>query len=83
MIKKIITPSNNSNSNNVDYRSTGKIANKQPLILESFVDDDGEINFILDNGRTTLEKNYQKMWEIPKGKIDWKAKGNNPDTRRI
>lgn len=62
---------------------TSKPVYRQPMIVESFIDDDGETNFVLDNGRTTLEKNYQKMWDIPKGKINWKAKGDNPDRTKI
>lgn len=84
MITKVITPSNNNNSHNVDYKSTGKVARVQPNIIDSFMQDDGETMLILSNGTQSLEKDYNRIWGSGvKGIVNWKAKGTNPDTRKI
>ena len=82
MIQKIKTPSNNSNSHNVDYHSTGKVARVMPTITDSFMQDDGETMLILSNGSQSLEKDYNRIWGTTKGKIDWNGRGKNPDSRR-
>ena len=82
MINKLITPSNNSNSHNVDYHSTGKVARVQPTIDDSFMQDDGETMLILSNGTQSLEKDYNRIWGTTKGIVNWKGRGVNPDTRK-
>lgn len=81
MITKIVSPSNNTNSHNVDYQSSGKKAMTAPKIVESYLTDEGEIMHILDNGRETLDVAYMAIWGKAKGQINWKAKGENPDGR--
>lgn len=68
----------------VDFHAS-KPAYTAPEIVESYVDDDGEVNHILSNGRTTLDTAYRAMWGKPKGVInlDKKYKGENPDKRKI
>lgn len=82
MIQKLITPSNNNNSHNVDYHSTGKVARVIPTITDSFMQDDGETMLILSNGSQSLEKDYNRIWGTTKGEIDWNGRGKNPDSRR-
>jgi hypothetical protein len=80
-MKIVITGENNSNSHNVDFRASVK-AHTAPKISESFVNDDGEIEHILENGNTQLDSLYIKMWGIPKGEIKPKGyKGNGLDGR--
>ena len=83
MITKIVTPSNNSNSHNVDYKSTGKVARVQPNIIDSFMQDDGETMLILSNGTQSLEKDYNRIWGTTKGQVNWSARGENPDKRKL
>jgi hypothetical protein len=82
MIQKIISASNNNNSHNVDYHSTGKVARVQPTITERFMQDDGETMLILSNGSQSLEKDYNRIWGTTKTAVNWKGKGINPDTRK-
>jgi hypothetical protein len=83
MINKLITPSNNGNSHNVDYQSTGKVARVQPTITEKFMQDDGETMLILSNGSQSLEKDYNRIWGSGiKGVVNWKGRGENPDGRK-
>jgi uncharacterized Fe-S radical SAM superfamily protein PflX len=84
MIRKVITKTNESNSHNIHYVG-GKQAHTAPVILESFVNDDMEIEHILANGNTTLDTAYMAMWGKPKGimNLDKKYKGENPDKTRI
>ena len=82
MITKIISPSNNTNSHNVDFQSSGKVAIVKPTIEDSFMQDNGEIMLVLSNGRQSLEKDYNRIWGTTKGVVNWKGKGINPDGRR-
>jgi len=83
MIAKVITTSNNTNSHNCDYRATSKKAHTAPGIVESFVNDDGEIIHVLDNGNQQADCLYIKMWGQPKGAILPKNfKGDNPHKTR-
>ena len=56
---------------------------KQPKVLESYINDEGEKMYILDNGRETLAERYNAMWNPIKGKIitDKKYKGEGLDGR--
>lgn len=81
-VVKIVAQANNSNSVNVDYKSTSKKAYTAPKILESFIDDNGEIMHILENGNTQSDSLYTKMWGLPKGAIKPKTyKGYGLDSR--
>jgi hypothetical protein len=51
-----------------------------PAISERFFDDNGEENYILENGHTTLANQYNNIWHPCKGKIDMKAKGDMIDS---
>lgn len=57
---------------------------KQPRVLESYVNDEGETMLILDNGRETLSERYNAIWNPCKGKVitDKKYKGVNVDTTK-
>jgi len=46
----------------------------QPRILEEFVGDDGELQYILDNGRTSPAKLYNGIWLPMRKAVQWKAK---------
>ena len=80
-MRKVITKKDSGNSHNVDYKANVK-ENTAPKIMESFIDDDGEIIHILENGNTQSDISYMKMWGIPKGKIKPKSfKGKGIDSR--
>jgi len=55
----------------------------QPVIVDQFTDDDGEVQFVLANGNTIPENRYNSLWLPNKGIINWKAKGENPDRTRV
>lgn len=74
MINKIITPSNNSNSHNIDFRSSGKEAKTAPAILDTFMDDEGKENYVLEGGKTTLADRYNQIWMPIKSAVQWNAK---------
>lgn len=81
-IIKLVTVANNSNSVNVDFKSTKSKANTAPKIMESFIDDDGIIMHILENVNTQSDLLYIKMWGTPKGEIKPKTfKGKGLDGR--
>mgnify|MGYP007100130185 CR=1 FL=1 len=65
-----------------DYRPNVKTIT-MPEILESYVDDAGDVQHILKNGNTLSENNFVKHWGQPKGVINMKAKDPNPDRRKI
>ena len=57
-----------------------------PAISESFVDDNGDVQHILENGNILSENNYIKHWGQPKNKILPKnspQKGLDPRTNWI
>jgi len=65
----------------VNFHATVKTYH-QPVIIDQFVDDEGEIQFILANGNTIPANRYNSLWLPNKGTINWKAKGQNPDRTR-
>jgi len=67
---------------NVNFHADRKIY-RQPIICESFIDDDGNENYILDNGNTTLASRYLELWKPIKTAVQWKSKGDNPDRTKI
>jgi len=84
MITKVITPSNNSNSHNLDFQSQGRKVYVAPKIIESYIADNGEIMHILDNKREQSDISYMAMWGKPKGIIlDKGVKGDNPNQRKL
>jgi len=46
-----------------------------PDIAESYLNDAGDIIHILTNGNELSDNNYMKHWGKPKGKVNWKSKG--------
>lgn len=76
------TQSNNTNSVNIDYKADKK-AHVAPEIIDSFVDEAGEVQHNLKNGNTISEKNYALYWDVKKTEINWKSKGDSPDSRII
>ena len=62
---------------NINFHAQVK-AHYPPVIKESFIDDDGEITYILANGRTCKETVYQNLWYPVKTPIkafyrDWES----------
>lgn len=55
-------------SKSVDYHAS-KPTNVAPVIIESFVDDEGEMQHILESGNTISEKNYTIHWVVKKTAI--------------
>lgn len=60
-------------------------AHYPPTITDSFVDDSGELQYVLANGHTIPAHRYNAVWNPPKGvvKAKWETKGPNPDTTKI
>lgn len=56
---------------------------KPPVIVDQFCDDDGELNYVLANGHTSLASRYNSLWHPKPGIINWTSKGDNPDKTRI
>lgn len=57
-----------------------------PKVIESFIDDDGNVQHNLDNGITMTASRYEAMFGRPliKGEIKPKNhKGDNPDRTKI
>lgn len=54
-----------------------------PVIIDQFVDDSDELQFILANGNTIPANRYNSVWKPAKTAIQWAAKGSNPDRTRI
>ncbi len=54
-----------------------------PVIVDQFVDDSGELNYVLANGNTTLQTAYNNLWKPIKTQVNWKAKGDRLDSRQI
>lgn len=81
-MKKVITNAMGGASHNVNFQAEGRIAHTAPIITGSFLDDDGKIIHVLENGNELSDENYIKHWGQPKSKINWKAKGENPDGRK-
>jgi len=82
MITKIVSASNNTNSHNVDYQSSGKKAMTAPKILEEYIDDDGNKNYVLAGNKTQLADAYNQLWNPTKTPVQWNNRGINPDGRR-
>jgi len=82
MITKVTSISNNSNSNNVDYKSTGRPAMTAPKILDKYMDDEGNEVYVLPDNRTQLAMAYNALWNPVRGVINPKGRGENPDSRR-
>lgn len=58
-------------------------AHYPPVIKSSFIDEDGEVTYILANGRTCKETVYQNLWYPVKTpiKAKWETKGDGIDSR--
>jgi len=54
-----------------------------PVIKDQFIDDEGNLTYVLESGNTVLADRYNSLWHPVKGKIDWHTKGENPDKRHI
>jgi len=65
-----------------NYRAEVK-AHYPPTITDSFVDDSGELQYVLANGHTTPASRYNAIWNPPKGlvKAKWETKGDGIDSR--
>ena len=73
-----------TNHNGVlDFHASVK-AYRAPVIVSEFNDEvNGEKMYLLESGNTISAKKYNDMWKPAKSKINWKAKGANPDTTKI
>ncbi len=82
-MQKIITH-NGSANHDISFRANRK-ENYAPIIVESFIDDEGAKQHILESGNQMSDENYLKNWGKPKGVINWdlKYKGVNPDTTKL
>ena len=79
MTKKII---NHNGSISVEYKANVPF-HTAPKIESVFTDDEGNDNYILLNGNTTLVEKYNALWGMPKGQIKPKnapARGIDPRT---
>lgn len=45
-----------------------------PVIVDQFCDDDGELNYVLANGHTSLASRYNSIWHPAKGIVNMKGK---------
>ena len=79
-MEKVITQTGSSNSHEVGYKAN-RPAHYAPVIVESFEDDEGNIQHILASGNQMSDLCYMAMWGKPKGVVnrDLKYKGENPD----
>ena len=62
------TTTTGGRSKSFDFLPT-KPKHTAPVIIESFVDDDGDMQHILQSGNTISEANYQKHWVVAKTEI--------------
>lgn len=53
-----------------------------PVISDQFVDDYGELQFILANGNTIPANRYNSMWHPIKGIVNMKCKGDRIDGKQ-
>jgi len=53
-----------------------------PKVVDSFNDDKGEENYILENGNTIPATRYNAIWNPVKGVINLKGKGERVDGRQ-
>lgn len=53
-----------------------------PIISHDFIDDNGELNYALQNGNTTLASRYNAIWNPCKGTINPKGKGGRIDSKQ-
>jgi len=71
------------NNTNQQLSSQGRKVYTAPIITESYLTDNGEVMHILANGNEQSDISYMALWGKPKGVINWKCKGKNPDSRAI
>ena len=65
----------------VDFKADVKFKTA-PVIIDEFMDDVGEVTYILENGNTQTKMLYENLWGKPKGKVLPKhTKGEHIDTR--
>lgn len=48
-----------------------------PVIVDQFCDDDGELNYVLANGHTSLASRYNSLWHPKPGIVNWNTKGDS------
>jgi len=55
-----------------------------PVIVDSFSDDLGELQYVLANGHTTPATMYNALWNPPKGTVKGKfeTKGDRIDSKQ-
>jgi uncharacterized protein YgfB (UPF0149 family) len=77
------TTTGNDTTKSVEVRAEVK-SNAAPVISEQFTDDEGNLQYILHNGRTTLAEKYNALWNPVKGKVmPVGYKGENRDKTKI
>ena len=64
----------------VGYKANVK-SNTAPEVAEQFIDDEGEVQYILSNGNTQPKLKYDAIWNPKKGIVNTNKmyKGENPD----
>lgn len=71
-----------TNSNgNTNYHAERKV-NTPPAIIDEMVLDDGELHYLLDNGRTSLASRYLALWFPTRKTINWKANGETIESKQ-
>jgi hypothetical protein len=70
--------------NNVEFKANVK-SYTPPLVIDTFMDDDGNENYLLANGNTSLADRYNALWNPKKGVVnnDKKYKGENNNKRNL
>ena len=59
-------------------------SSRAPVIAESFLNDSGEVEHILENGNTILKKKYDSVWNPKRGIVMPEGyKGTNPDKTKV
>jgi len=59
-------------------------AYRPPVIVDSFTDDSGELQYVLANGNVTPATMYNALWNPPKGIVKGKfeTKGDRIDSKQ-
>ncbi len=82
-MEKIVTDKGMA-SYNISFRGNRAI-HIAPLVADVITDEEGVMQYVLENGNLFPAEKYDVLWNPPKGIIitDKKYKGDNPDKTRI
>jgi hypothetical protein len=70
--------------NNVEFKASVKCYTA-PVVIDTFMDDEGNENYLLANGNTSLADRYNALWNPKKGIVNnnIKYKGENNNSRNL